>query len=237
MTNIVLESVGKLVLYGGSAVGIAYCLFIFLGKKWIENRFATKLEEYKSAQDKELEDFRYKINTLFNRVLKIHEKEYEVLPAAWTKLHDAQDYIASLVSPLQNYPDFNRLREIEIRSILKDYEWEDYQIADLISADDKINCFKDTIFWQRLSEARSRISDFHSYITRNRIFLSEELKEQFNKADELMWDVLVTREVGEEDTDRRMIHESYRKLNDNISPIISAIEKLVQERLRYKEAF
>lgn len=160
MTDMILKFFGKLFLYWGSTVGTAYCLFIFLGKKWIENKFATKLEEYKSAQNKELEDSRYRINTLFNRVIKIHEKEYEVLPAAWTKLHDAHDYIASLVSPLQEYPDFNRLREVEIRSILKDYEWEDYQIHDLISADDRIKCFKDTIFWQRLSEARSSVKNF-----------------------------------------------------------------------------
>jgi hypothetical protein len=237
MAETIFEFVGKIVLYGGGAVGIAYALFVFLGKKWIENKFAKKLEEYKSAQNKELEDFRYKINTLFNRVVKIHEKEYEVLPAAWAKLHDAKDYISSLVHPFQQYPDFSRLKEAEIKSILKGYKWEDHQIDDLLSAYDKNKHFKEKIFWQRLGEARSKFSDFHKYIVRNRIFLSEELKEQFNKADDLMWDALVTREVGEQADDYKIIYESYKKLKENIDLIIVVIEKLVQERLRYNEAF
>lgn len=237
MTETFFEFVGKIVLYWGGTVGIAYGLFVFLSKKWIENKFATKLEEYKSAQNKELEDFRYKINTLFNRVVKIHEKEYEVLPEAWAKIHDAKDYVSSLVHPFQQYTDFSRLKEAEIKSILKGYKWEDHQIDDLLNAHDKNKHFQEKIFRQRLGEARSKFSEFHKYIVRNRIFLSEELKEQFNKADDLMWKALVTREVGEEAKDYKMIHESYKELKENIDLIIVTIEKLVQERLRYDEAF
>ncbi len=237
MAETFLEFIGKVVIFAGGVVGIAYGLFVFLGKKWIENKFATKLEEYKSDQNRELEDFKYRINALFNRIVKIHEKEYEVLPAAWAKLHDAKDYISSLVSVLQQYPDFSRLKEAEIKSILKSYNWEEHQMDDLINANDKNKHFQDRIFWQRLREARSKFSDFHNYIVRNRIFLSKELKEQFNKADDLIWYALVTREVGEEANNHKMIYESYKKLKENIEPIITDIEKLVQERLRYHDAF
>lgn len=237
MIETVFQFIGKLVLYGGGAVGLAYALFVFLGKKWIENRFATRLEEYKSAQNRELENVRYRINALFSRVAKIHEKEYEVLPTAWAKLHDARDHIGNLVFPLQQYPDFSRLKEPDIRSILmKRYKWEDHQIEDMMSAYDKNKHFQEKIFWYRLSEAKSKFSDFHTYITRNRIFLSQELKEQFNKADKLLWDALVTREVGQEAKDHKMIYDSYKMLKENIEIIISSIEKLVQERLRYNEA-
>lgn len=236
MNEAFLQFIGKIVLYGGGAVGIAYGFFVFLGKKWIENWFATRLQEYKSAQDKELENVKYRINALFSRVTRIHEKEYEVLPMAWAKLHDARDYIGSLVSPLQQYPDFNFRNEAEIRRILTNYKWEEHQIKELINANDMNEHFKDKIFWQRLNEARSKFSDFHAYITRNRIFLSQELKEQFNKADDLLWDSLVMREVGEDAKDFKMKHDSYKKLKDNIEIVISNIEKLVQERLRYNEA-
>jgi hypothetical protein len=236
MNEAFLQFIGEIVLYGVGAAGIAYGLFVFLGKKWIENRFATRLQEYKSAQDKELENIKYRINALFSRVTRIHDKEYEVLPTAWSKLHDAREYIGSLVSPLQQYPDFNRLNESEIRRILTEHRWDEHQIKELLNANDKIEHFKDKIFWQRLNEARSKFSDFHAYIIRNRIFLSQQLKERFNKADDLLWDSLVMREVGEEAKDFKMIHDSYKKLRDNIELVISNIEKLVQERLRYNDA-
>jgi len=236
MNGTFLELIGRIVFFGGSSVGIAYGFFLFLGKKWIENKFAAKLEEYKTAQNKELEDFRYKINSLFSRVTKIHEKEYEVLPTAWTKLHDAKDHIARLVSLYQEYPDFSRMKEQDIKSVLNGYNWELHEIADLISAAEKNNFFQDRIFWHRLRKAQEVFGDFHSYIERNRIFLSEGLKVQFNQADDLMWEALVTRKVGEEAKDHKMITEAYKGLKENIESFISSIEELVQERLRYNEA-
>lgn len=228
---------GKGLLYVSGTGGIAYGLFLFFGKKWIENKFATRLEEYKAAQNKELEDFKFKVNTLFNRAVNIHEKEYDVLPTAWAQLQDALGLISSLVSPLQTYPDFSRLRDIEIRAILKDYKWQDYQIDDMLAAYDKNVFFQAKIFWQRLGEAKSKFSKFHNYIVKNRIFLSTELKEQFNKADDLLWDALTTREVGEEAKDYKMIRESYKKLKENIENVLTAIESLIQERLHCSGTF
>jgi len=236
MIETFFQFIGELVLYCGGAVAIAYGLFVFLGKKWIENKFAARLQEYKAAQDKELEDVRYRIKSLFSRISKIHEREYEVLPIAWTKLHDARDYIGNLVSPLQQYTDFSNLKEAEIRSILIRSKWEEHQIQELMSANDKNKHFQEKIFWFRLNDAKSKFVDFRTYIIRNRIYLSQELKEQFNKADDLLWESLLMREIGEEGKDRKMISDSSKQLKENIDSIIEDIERLVQVRLKYNEA-
>jgi len=237
MIGTLFAFLGKIFIYGGGTVAIAYGLFIFLGKKWIENKFATQLEEYKTKQNKELEDFKYKINALFNRVVKIHEKEYEVLPEAWVKLHDARDKLSALVSPLQSYPDFGLSSDAEIISILKnDYKWQDDQVDKLIKAPDKNEFFKNAIFWQRSYGTQKKIVDFHKYITRNSIFMSKELKEQFSKADDLMWNSLVSRKIGEECKDFKMIRQSGDELKKDVGRILDSIEELVQKRLRYYEA-
>jgi len=208
MIGTLFAFVGKIFIYGGGTVAIAYGLFIFLGKKWIENKFATQLEEYKTKQNKELEDFRYKINSLFNRVVKIHEKEYEVLPEAWVRLHDAKDYISFLVKPWQSYPDLSRKNDAEIKNILKtDYKWNDNQIAKLINAQDKNEFFKNVDFLQRCNDTQKKIVEFHRYIIRNSIFMSKELKEQFSEADDLMWTSFINKKIGEEYED----HITYSK--------------------------
>ena len=102
MPKEIFEFIGKLVAYGGGIVVIAYGIFILLGKKWIESIFQKNLEIYKRTQNQELENFKYKINSLFSRVSKIHEKEFEVLPEIWSRLHDAKDIISALVSPLHS---------------------------------------------------------------------------------------------------------------------------------------
>lgn len=78
----ILKFIGNAVAIGGSAAAFAYAIFVWLGKKWLEERFARRLEDYKHKQNQELEHYRYQINALFNRITKIHEKEIEVLPTA-----------------------------------------------------------------------------------------------------------------------------------------------------------
>jgi len=198
MPQELFEFIGKLVAYGGGTVIIAYGTFTLLGKKWIESIFQKDLESYKRKQNQELENFKYNVNSLFSRVSKIHEKEFEVLPEIWTKLHDAKDIISALVSPLQSHPDFNNMEEIDIRKSLENSKFYEHQIEELVSSGDKNKYYMERVVWHRINDARTTFSEFHKYFIRNRIFLTSELQEQFGKIDDLLWESLVSREVGEE---------------------------------------
>ncbi len=228
--------VGKIAAYGSVAAAVAFGLFKFFGEKWIENKFAQNLEKYKNEQSKELDDFRLKINTQFNRITKIHEKEIEVLPLCWSKLHDAKSLISKLVSPLQSYPDFSRRSEVDIRATLKNSLLEEFQVEELIQVNDKNEYYQDRIFWHKLHEAKKSFSDLHVYIAKNRIFLSEDLKVLFTETNDLLWDTLISKEIGEEAKDRKMVNETYKKLRDNIEKIMVKIEKQVEERLHHNKS-
>ena len=236
MNEAILNFIGSVVAYGGGGAVIAYGVFVFLGRKWIENKFSQQLEEYKNEQRKELENFRLKINTLFNRITKIHEKEIEVLPECWSKLHDAKNIITNLVSPLQSYPDFDRMTEQEIRASLKETLLEDFQVEELIKSKEKTKYYQEKIFWHKLHAAKEKFSEFHIYITKNRIFLSDDLKELFTEADNLLWEALTGKEIGESYKDYKRMYEAYEKLVNNIDNVIEKIEKQVQARLHYHNA-
>ena len=51
MNEAILKFIGQIVAYGGGGAVIAYGLFVFLGKKKIENKFFQQLEEYKSGNN------------------------------------------------------------------------------------------------------------------------------------------------------------------------------------------
>ena len=89
--------------------------------------------------------FKYKINSLFSRVSKIHEKEFEVLPEIWSKLHDAKDIISALVSPYQENPNFNSMNENEIKKSLENSKFPEHQIEELINSSDKNNYYRERI--------------------------------------------------------------------------------------------
>lgn len=236
MSEEILKFLGSVIVYGGGGAAVAYGLFVFLGKKWIEDKFSKSLETYKNEQQKELEDFKYRINTLFSRVLKIHDKEMEILPEAWAKLHSAIEHISSLVSVYQEYPDFNSYKQPEIISHLKSIGWEQHQIDELLDAPDKNKHFQEKIFWHRYNDAQKMFSEFYKYITRNKIFMGKELKDHFSKVADLLWESLIKRQVGEQAKDHKMIIESYKQLKENLNQIVDEIEKLMQDRLRYHEA-
>ena len=127
MENEIIRFLSKILAYGGGGAAVAYCIFSFLGKKWIENRFSKRLEEYRHAQYKELEELRFKITTLINKLTKIHEKEFEVLPKSWAMMQDALGQVSSLASVYQEFPDLNRMAEDELNEFLSNSRLYDHE--------------------------------------------------------------------------------------------------------------
>lgn len=88
--------------------GLAVAIFKLWGENWLNNKFAKNLEDHKA-----------KINSLFSRISKIHEKEFEVLPEAWRKLQEAMGHVSSIAEPLKQYPDLNRMTDEPLAGFLK----------------------------------------------------------------------------------------------------------------------
>ncbi len=236
MEKTILIFLGKILAYGGGAAAVAYGIFVFLGKKWIENKFQERLAAYKHSQNEELEELRYRINSLFSRVTKIHEKEFEVLPVAWTKMIDAIGHISRLVSVYQEYPDLNKMNEKMLGEFLNKSKLREYEKEELLKAENKLEYYIERVFWLNLNEVEQTCSDFHNFIIRNRIFLSSDLKEQFTAIDNILWDALTDKRLGHEHKDREMSISAYKQIQDKIGPIRDEIEQLVQKRLHYQDA-
>ena len=74
------NDVWKFLLQLSSAVGVLYGLFRLYIEKWMDKRFAKEIEMVKHENQKELEHTKNEIQSIFSRTVKIHEKEYDVLP-------------------------------------------------------------------------------------------------------------------------------------------------------------
>ena len=77
---------------------------------------------------------------LFNRVTKIHENEFEVLPKAWELLQTALGQIGHMASLLQTYPDFKWMAEAELEEFTKTTKLKKHEIEELKSSPDKNEC-------------------------------------------------------------------------------------------------
>jgi hypothetical protein len=227
---------GQLIAFGGGAAAIAYVVFIFLGRSFVESWFSKRMEAYKNAQAQELEEFKYKINALLNRVTKIHEKEFEVLPKAWELLQNALGQVGHMASPLQSYPDFTWMSDIEIQEFLETTKLRKHEHKDLVAAPDKNKFYQEKIFWHELNDARSRVNDLHNFLLYNKIFLSKDLFKEFGKVDTMLYDAVVEIETNHESRDFKLNRQIWVRLNTEMQEIATSIESLVQARLHYPEA-
>lgn len=137
----------NVIAVGGGSAAIAYVIFMYWGKKWLDDKFAKQLQDFKHTQSIQMEQYRFEINSLFNRITKIHEKEFDVLPTSWSKLQDALGRVAKLMSPLQTYPDLNIKNEAQIEETLAKTELTESQKDDLRNSDDKNQTFKKKRFF------------------------------------------------------------------------------------------
>ncbi len=228
--------IGMLVAYSGGGIAISYGVFVFLGKKIIDKKFAESNLDFKYQKDKDLANYEKKINTLLNRVTKIHEKEFQVLPEAWNKLQDCFIKLSYFTRMFRQEPDFSSMNPEQLEAFFDDLGLNDYQKKQLKIKTDKPAYYQDVIFWHEFNDVRKSFSEFVQYIKKNRIFLSNDLKEKFQALEEIMWSAIIDQEVGHQSHDSKMKIDAYKTVRKEIDPIIHEIEDLVQKRLKYNEA-
>lgn len=227
-----LEFLGAVVVAGGGIGVITFLLFRFFGEKWLESKFAERLADYKHRHQQELEQLRFRINSMFDRRTKLHEKEFEVLPEMWSRLNDAYWFARSFTSPLQFLSDLNRMSEPEIDELLKSSPISEWQKKAVMKEADKTKYYDDAMFWHRLGECKKAARDFHVYRLKSGIFVPEPLRAKFSEIEEAIWDAIGEKEMTKQYPDTRKLtgtkeevlrKDAEKKLND--------LQREVHERL------
>jgi hypothetical protein len=163
MINQVIAQIATWVLgiltAGGGVAVIAYKLFQHFGRSWLDQHFKIQLEELKQAKAMEIEHLKYEINSLFSRVSKIHDKEFELLPETWFKVIEAYGLVfLALDLTLRSYPDFERI---------SDEQMEEYLGAALLADSDKTalrrldRSKRGTFFNKALTDKYLELADIH----------------------------------------------------------------------------
>src|SRR5208283_3519181 len=191
MIDQLFQYIGQIIIYGGGAVGVAYAVFRTLSVKWLDSKFAESLAAYKHAQAKEIEEVRFRINSLFDRLTKLHQNELEVLPEAWARLYDAYWKAELYLALMQSYPDLDRMSEAHRNEFIESCELHEWQKEEVRQASDKNECYRNHIRWHELAGAQDASIECHTYLRTNGIFLKQEMQEHFSRIDDLVWKALM----------------------------------------------
>jgi hypothetical protein len=228
-------TVGALVIGGGAITTLAFALFKLLGEKWLSARFDQQLEAYKHAQQKELEELRFKINALLDRTTKLHQREFEVLPEAWARLIDAYGAAMVLASVMQQTPDLDRMSSQHLDEFLATGSLQKWEQAELRQHPKKTDYYRDRIFWRRLDETKNRSRETHIYLRKNGIFIPVDIRKKFDIVDNLIWNVILEREVDEQMKTLPRMRAKADALNRDGENLVKALEEDIQKRLWYSD--
>ena len=230
----ILRFLGEMVLYGGGSATIAYLLFQFLGRSWIESKFAQRLDQHKHQQALELQRLRVEIDSMLNGALKLQEREFQVLPEAWQKLDEAYGRANWLTSPTQQFVPVGTMANDELEEYLSSSELLESQKAKVRASDsrDRDKTYQDITYWHRLVKVKKAIADLQDYVARNGIFLPSPLKEKFSEVVPVLWSAVSASEIGHAAEDYMMQGGAWKELQARGEPLYKAIESEIQRRLR-----
>ena len=223
-----LAILGQFGITVATLVGAAWLLFRHFGNKWLISKFDERLEAFKSAQQQEIERLRHRINTAFDWTVKLQGREFEVLSQIWEKLADAYHEILTFTSPMQSYPNLDRMNPQELEHFLSLQDIPDHQKDDIRSSSQKLDIYMGIRFWQYYNLVDQKRLGFDRYFLMNRMFVKEEIKIQINQLSNLMWEAVSEKKYEEEYPNPRenrwekceTLHNDGQDIIDNISQSI-----------------
>jgi hypothetical protein len=216
MSNIlteVLKLIGGVAVLGTASSAIAYLLFRTLATKWIESRFSERLEAFKHQQNQEIEHLRFRINTTMDRRVKLHQREFDILPETWSLLTEAFYTIEPITLGYQQYPDLNRMSAERLEEFLEESPLSGSQKAELKAVSDKIAYYRNVKASHDINNASESYNEFHKTFSKNTIFIIEPIKTAFAAIDDMLKEAIIERRVQPHKYDKGVIlHEKGRAL-------------------------
>ncbi len=226
-----LQIIGAIIVSAGVIVGSAYWLFKLLAEKWLNAKFAERLEDYRHAQKKELENVRFEINKLMDRTVKLHQREYDALPEAWSLLVKANGITKAAISPLQHYADVQRMNDAQLDVFLSESSLPKWEKSALKAATNKNQYYMNAQSWYMSTNALDAAQEFHVFRLKNGIFMLPEIHEKLELMDDLMFKAIVDRQLQLQDKPRPETNEARQKLENEGEGIMKELAADIRERL------
>ena len=185
------EYIVKFAAAGGGVVALSYCIFKFLGSKWLELKFDERLQNLKWEQDQAIRHMQSSIDREIHRAKKLYDREFDVLSDAWASLQKAFD--AACGTQSENYHDFRRLTEKEARNLLTELNLKEYEIEDVMALqpDQRTEKVRSIIQWRRLNECFKLRRELSACVALNGPFMSGDFRDRFFAIDSMIVAALV----------------------------------------------
>jgi hypothetical protein len=112
-----------------------------------------------------------------DRTAKLHQHEFEVLPAIWDKLSIAISEVQTFTSRHQSYADVDAMHLDQFNEFVENSGFADWQKKELKFLDkgQRQQKYQKFDFWRKHHSARVAYADLHNYLASKGIFVPVEL--------------------------------------------------------------
>jgi len=160
---------------------------------------------------------------------KLREKEGDALFELWNLFHEAYGVVSAVASPGGRAPDFKRMTDAQFEEFVATSRYPEFRKDELRQSSDRWKTYHEIEFWQHFVDARRQLTIFHNTLIKQRVILSQPIKDAFVEMDTVMSDAMIKLEIGK-DYDIAMRADASRMIVQ-IQPKILALEVLIHERL------
>ena len=233
MQSALFPWLASIVAAGGGGAAVAFLLFRSLGAAWLDSRFAKSLESHRHAQNREIEALKYRINSLFDRTVKLHQKEFDVVPEAWMLLVEAQRQTQAFTSMVRSYPPFMIMDEQKIEEFLATTPFLESQKEKIRSSDpaEMLKRYQSVAHFYEKADWHKAWFECRMFVRKNGIFFYKDLSQRFAAVLDLLWDAADEHSSNIEMDLVPREREKLKSLNERCLPLMEGIEADIRKRL------
>lgn len=215
--------------FGGIFLAVFGAMKVF-GDKWVNSKFNERLEAFKHGQQREIETLKFGFSAAMDRASKLHQREFETLPDAWSTLIDGFNSVLAFTAAFQSYPDINRMSDAELDEFFLDNEFSKSSEIEIKSSDNRNKALQKAIFWLRHGKAADKLREHHALILKQGIFMSADIKARFVAIGDLSWDALSEHRIKYEleEYGERPQRDALERVGNRL---LNELETIIRDRL------
>lgn len=192
-----MEYIWAFVAAGGGGAVIAFGIIRVFGEKWLDSKFAGRLQDLRHEHERQMELVRLEASRSLDRSARLNEREFEVSAEAWALIFEAFARTMGALPGYRQHDDFTHLSDELARVVADKSGFEFWEIDELIGLPlkDRNSYFNERKRAHELRDARIAVRDASNYLARKALFLEKAVHTQLDAFVDAAWKAIIAREI------------------------------------------
>jgi hypothetical protein len=181
-TSLLFQIAGEVFVIGVPTTSVIFIASRWFITKWLEHKFAERLETLKTEQAKALKHIQSSIDHQIHRAKKLYDTEFEVMTKSWTMLEELYGHVLDSRATAPIYSEWEAATTEQIREVLDaETDLTEDEKTQVVEADDPADEYRVVFDWRRAKVYEAASIAFGHYLGSNGIFMRRDIREKFRR--------------------------------------------------------